>query len=127
MGGNAGTQTLTVFVRGLAFDEVDWRSGLRPMIKEFLVGLANGGANGLLTFLVVWLWTGDWKLGTILFCAMVFNMMIAGVAGSLVPLALKELGFDPAISSSIFVTTFTDVGGFFAFLGLATLALRFLA
>lgn len=125
MGGNAGTQTLTVFVRGLAFGEVDWRTGAGPVFKELLVGLSSGAANGVIACLVAGFWTGDWKLGAILFCAMIFNMMIAGVAGGLVPLALKELGFDPAISSSIFVTTFTDVGGFFAFLGLATLALRF--
>ena len=125
MGGNAGTQTLTVFVRGLALGEIEWRTGMRPVVKELLVGLGTGVANGLLTFAVVSLWTGDWRLGTVLFFAMVFNMMIAGVAGGLVPLALKELGFDPAISSSIFVTTFTDVAGFFAFLGLATLVLRY--
>lgn len=125
MGGNAGTQTLTVFVRGLAFGEIEWRSGLRPVLKELTVGFANGLANGALTCLVVSLWTGDWKLGTILLFAMMFNMMIAGVAGGVVPLALKELGFDPAISSSIFVTTFTDVAGFFAFLGLATLVLQY--
>lgn len=126
MGGNAGTQTLTVFVRGLAFGDVDWRTGARPVMKELLVGLSNGAVNGVIAGLVVGLWTGDWRLGAILFSAMMFNMMIAGVAGGLVPLALKELGFDPAISSSIFVTTFTDVGGFFAFLGLATLALKYL-
>jgi magnesium transporter len=125
MGGNAGTQTLTVFVRGLAFGDVDWRGGMGPVMKELLVGLCNGAVNGVIACLVVGLWTGDWRLGIILFCAMIFNMMIAGVAGGVVPLALKELGFDPAISSSIFVTTFTDVGGFFAFLGLATLALRY--
>jgi magnesium transporter len=125
MGGNAGTQTLTVFVRGLALGEVDWSTGSKPVIKELFVGLANGTANGILTALIVWFWVGDWKLATILLCAMMFNMMIAGTAGGLVPLALKELGFDPAISSSIFVTTFTDVGGFFAFLGLATLFLHY--
>ncbi len=125
MGGNAGTQTLTVFVRGLALGEVDWRSGWRPIWKELLVGFGNGVANGLLTTLIVGLWTGDWVLAGILLIAMTFNLVIAGVAGGLVPLALKELDFDPAISSSIFVTTFTDVGGFFSFLGLATIALHY--
>ena len=80
---------------------------------------ANGAANGLLTTLIVGWWTGDWVLATILFCAMVFNLVIAGIAGGLVPLALERLGFDPAVASSIFVTTFTDVCGFLLLLGLA--------
>jgi magnesium transporter len=127
MGGNAGTQTLTVFVRGLAFGEVEWKNGMWAVRKELLVGLANGTAMGLLTASIVGFWTWDIRLAVIIFCAMVINMMIAGVAGGLVPLALKEFGFDPAISSSIFVTTATDVAGFFTFLGLATLALRYFA
>ena len=124
MGGNAGTQTLTVFVRGLALGEVDWRTGIRPVIKECLVGLANGAAIGLLTVLIVGFWTGQWSLAGILFCAMVVNLFVAGLAGGLVPLILEKYGFDPAIASSIFVTTFTDVCGFFTFLGLATLVLH---
>ena len=87
--------------------------------------LGNGAANGLLTTAVVGIWTGDWALASILFFAMIFNLVIAGIAGGLVPLALERLGFDPAIASSIFVTTFTDVGGFFSFLGLATVAMRY--
>ena len=125
MGGNAGTQTLTVFVRGLALGEVEWATGFRAIWKEVLVGFGNGAANGLLTALVVGWWTHDWILAWILLAAMIFNLVIAGAAGGLVPLALQRLGFDPAIASSIFVTTFTDVGGFFSFLGLATLALRY--
>jgi len=125
MGGNAGTQTLTVFVRGLALGEVEWSSGFGPIIKELLVGFGNGVANGLLTMLIVGFWTGDWVLASILFLAMIFNLVIAGVAGGIVPLGLEKLGFDPAVSSSIFVTTFTDVGGFFSFLGLASVALRY--
>jgi magnesium transporter len=126
MGGNAGTQTLTVFVRGLALGEVEWASGFRAIRKEMLVGFANGLANGVLTTLVVGLWTGDWVIATILLIAMTANLVIAGISGGLVPLALERFGFDPAIASSIFVTTFTDVGGFFSFLGLATLAIRYL-
>jgi len=125
MGGNAGTQTLTVFVRGLALGEVDWATGFRPIWKEMLVGFANGAANGLLTTLVVGFWTGDWILASVLLLAMVFNLVIAGFAGGLVPLLLEKLNFDPAIASSIFVTTFTDVGGFFSFLGLATVAMHY--
>jgi magnesium transporter len=125
MGGNAGTQTLTVFVRALALGEVDWRSGLRPIWKELLVGLANGVCIGAITAAIVGLWTGQWVLAGILLVAMTLNLIIAGVAGGFVPLILERFGFDPAVASSIFVTTCTDVGGFFSFLGLATIALRF--
>lgn len=124
MGGNAGTQTLTVFVRALALGEIDWAAGLKAIWKETLVGFLNGAANGFLTFLIVGLWTGEWILATILFAAMCVNLVIAGVSGGLVPLFLERRGFDPAVASSIFVTTCTDVGGFFSFLGLATLAMR---
>jgi magnesium transporter len=124
MGGNAGTQTLTVFVRALALGEIDWRTGMRPIWKELLVGLANGAAIGVICGLTVGLWTGQWILAGILFAAMCVNLVIAGVAGGLVPLLLERFGFDPAVASSIFVTTCTDVGGFFSFLGLATLAMR---
>lgn len=125
MGGNAGTQTLTVFVRALALGEIDWRTGGRPIYKELLVGLANGVAIGLMTAAIVGFWTGDWILAVILLSAMCINLVIAGVAGGMVPLLLERLGFDPAVASSIFVTTFTDVGGFLSFLGLATLAMRY--
>lgn len=125
MGGNAGTQTLTVFVRALALGELDWRSGLKPVWKEMLVGFANGAAIGALTGTIVGVWTGDWVLAAILFIAMCVNLVIAGVAGGVVPLMLERFGFDPAVASSIFVTTCTDVGGFFSFLGLATLAVSF--
>lgn len=126
MGGNAGTQTLTVFVRGLALGEVEWKTKWRAVSKELMVGFANGASVGLIASVIVGLWTGEWILAGILLGAMICNMIVAGVAGGLVPLALKEFGFDPAISSSIFVTTFTDVAGFFTFLGLATLALPYL-
>jgi magnesium transporter len=125
MGGNAGTQTLTVFVRGLALGEIDWQSGMKPIWKELLVGFANGAAIGVLTAMIVGFWTHDLVLGVILFTAMCINLVIAGVAGGLVPLLLERYGFDPAVASSIFVTTCTDVGGFFSFLGLATLALMY--
>jgi magnesium transporter len=126
MGGNAGTQTLTVFVRALALGEVDWRTGLRPIRKELLVGFGNGVAIGAITASIVGVWTGQWILAGILFAAMCLNLIIAGLAGGIVPLLLERFGFDPAVASSIFVTTFTDTGGFFIFLGLATLAMRFL-
>jgi magnesium transporter len=124
MGGNAGTQTLTVFVRGLALGEIDWENGVRAIWKELLVGIANGIAIGAITGLIVGFWTEQWVLAGILLLAMCGNLVIAGVAGGLVPLALERFGFDPAVASSIFVTTFTDTGGFFLFLGMATFALR---
>ena len=125
MGGNAGTQTLTVFVRALALGEVEWKSGKHAIAKQTLVGLANGAAIGTVAMLVVGTWTGDWTVAVILFAAMIFNMVVAGFAGGMVPLLLERAGLDPAVASSIFVTTFTDVAGFFSFLGLAALALRF--
>lgn len=125
LGGNAGTQTLTVFVRALALGEIDSRSSLRPIWKEMLVGFGNGAAIGAITGVIVGLWTGQWVLAGILLAAMCLNLIIAGLAGGLVPLLLERLGFDPAVSSSIFVTMFTDTGGFFLFLGMATLAMRF--
>lgn len=125
MGGNAGTQTLTVFVRALAVGEIDWRSGVRAIWKELLVGLGNGIAIGAMTATIVGFWTGQWVLAGILLLAMCGNLVIAGVAGGLVPLVLERFGFDPAVASSIFVTTFTDTGGFFLFLGMANLAMRF--
>ena len=126
MGGNAGTQTLTVFVRGLPLGEIEWKTRWWAIAKESLVGLANGASFGIIAALIVGFWTQQWTLAAILLTAMICNMIVAGVAGGLVPLALKEFGFDPAISSPIFVTTFTDVAGFFTFLGLATLALRYI-
>jgi magnesium transporter len=124
MGGNAGTQTLTVFVRALALGEVEWRTGLRAVGRELLVGFGNGVAIGALTATIVGVWTSDWVLAGILLTAMCLNLVIAGLAGGLVPLILDRMGFDPAVSSSIFVTMFTDTGGFFLFLGLATLAMQ---
>jgi magnesium transporter len=124
MGGNAGTQTLTMFVRGIALGELDWHSGWKPIWKEMLVGLLNGAAIGVIAGLIVGVTTGEWLLAAILLIAMLANLVIAGLAGGVVPLLLERLGFDPAVASSIFVTTCTDVGGFFWFLGLATLAMR---
>ena len=120
MGGNAGTQTLTVFVRALAIGEIEPGTHIKPILKELMIGVSNGLANGALTAIVVGLWTRDWRIAVIIQVAMLVNMIVAGVAGAMVPLTLKRMGFDPAVSSSIFVTMFTDVAGFFAFLGLAT-------
>ncbi len=96
------------------------------LFKEGLVGLGNGFVNGLAGGAVVGLVSGDWILGLILAAAMVINMFVAATAGTLIPLGLRAMKVDPALASSVFITTLTDVFGFFSFLGLATLFLRFL-
>ncbi|MBI4445933.1 MAG: magnesium transporter [Acidobacteria bacterium] len=126
MGGNCGTQTLTVMVRGLALGEVSWENTKATILKEILVGTANGLITGLIAGLVAFLWKGNYLLGVVLSTAMIINMFVAGLMGSLIPLALKKLNIDPAIASGIFLTTFTDVVGFLSFLGLAHLLLQYL-
>lgn len=123
MGGNAGTQTLTVAVRALAMKELTATNAMRVVGKEFLVGGINGILFALLTGLVAWLWFGNQALGLVIGMAMIVNMIVAGLAGTAIPLALDRAGADPAIASSVFLTTITDVVGFFVFLGLAALVL----
>ena len=123
MGGNAGTQTLTITVRALATKELTGYNAFRTFRKEFAVGLVNGVIFALLAGLVVVLWFNQlddrYLLGGIIAGAMVINMVVAGIAGVVLPLALDRMGIDPAVASGVFVTTVTDVIGFFAFLGLA--------
>ena len=124
MGGNAGTQTITVIVRGLALGELEFGTAKKALIKEVYLGLANGIATGIMAALVSYWWNGNYMLGVVICLAMIINLMIAGLTGTLIPLLLKWVRVDPALASSVFVTTFTDVGGFFSFLGLATLFMR---
>jgi len=126
MGGNAGTQTMAVIVRALALGEVSFRDSRRVILKEICVGFANGAINGILMAAIAVLWYGNLWLGLIMFLAMIANLMLAGFFGAVFPLGLKALRCDPALASTIFITTATDVGGFFVFLGLATLFLRHL-
>jgi magnesium transporter len=126
MGGNAGTQTLAVIVRGLALGELTWSNARQALFKEGLVGLGNGLATGLVGLAVAWAISGSWVLGAILMAAMLINMLVAAVAGTLVPLGLRALRIDPALASSVFITTLTDMSGFLSFLGLATLFRPFL-
>ncbi len=126
MGGNAGAQSLTVIVRGLALGEVSIRGSWRALLKETCVGMLNGMACGAIMGTLAGLWFKNVWVGLIMFTAMMINLVIAGLFGALVPLVLKTLRLDPALGSSIFVTTATDVGGFFVFLGLATLLMRHL-
>ena len=126
MGGNAATQTLTVIVRGIALGELTWSNSRKALFKEATVGLGNGVACGVIGGLIVWFFTHDLMLGGILAAAMVINMFVASTAGTLIPLGLRAMKVDPALASSVFITTLTDVFGFFSFLGLASLFLRFL-
>ena len=124
MGGNAGTQTLTITVRALATKELTAYNAFRTFRKEFAVGLLNGVVFAVLAGLVVVLWFNQlddrFLLGGIIAGAMIINMVVAGVSGVLLPLALDRFGVDPAVASGVFVTTVTDVVGFLAFLGLAS-------
>lgn len=126
MGGNCGTQTLTVIVRGLALGEVSWETSKATILKEIMVGTVNGVATGILAGVVAYLWKGNFTLGLVLGGALIINMFVAGMMGTLIPLFLKKINVDPAIASGIFLTTFTDVVGFLSFLGLATLLLQYL-
>jgi magnesium transporter len=120
VGGNAGSQSLTVVVRGLALGELEFASRWKAILKEVSVGFCTGSINGLIMALIAYLWYGNLWLSLILFVAMIANMLLAGLFGAVVPLLLKWADKDPALGSHILVTTVTDVGGFFIFLGLAT-------
>jgi len=121
MGGNAGTQTMTVAVRALATKDLTAVNMLRVIGRELAVGLINGLVFALLLAGAVLLWLGPTQLGVIIAVAMIVNMFMAALSGILVPVVLEKIGIDPAVASSVFVTTVTDVVGFFAFLGLASI------
>ncbi|MCL7464971.1 magnesium transporter [Phaeovulum sp. NW3] len=123
MGGNAGTQTLTVAVRALATKSLTESNVWRVVRREAVVGLLNGAAFAVVMGLVAMVWFGEPHLGLVIAAAMVINLLVAALAGILVPLTLERLGADPALASGTFVTTVTDVVGFFAFLGLAAAVL----
>ena len=120
-GGNTGAQTLAVVIRALALGEIEKGVAKRVIAKEACLGVINGIAVGIVTAGVTYLWQGNPYFGLVIGLAMVANMAIASVSGAVIPLAMRALGWDPAQSSSIILTTVTDVMGFFAFLGLATL------
>lgn len=126
MGGNAGTQTLSIVIRGIALGEVDLREDWKYVFNELSLGLINGASTGLITGLVLYIKYNNLFLGLIIFAAMIGNLIIAGFFGFMIPLILKKFNLDPAVSSSIFLTTATDVGGFFIFLGLAKIFLPYL-
>jgi magnesium transporter len=121
MGGNAGTQTMTVAVRALATRELTAINALKVVWRESAVGLINGFLFAVIVGAFAFWWFGSGELGLVIGAAMVINLIAAALSGILIPLALDRMEIDPAIASGVFVTTVTDVVGFFAFLGLAAL------
>jgi len=119
LGGNAGTQAMTVTVRALATRDLETIQSLRFVRREMLVGLANGAIFAIIVGIVAGLVFTNPELGGVIAAAMVANMFVAGLAGVLIPMTLDRAGADPAVASSVFVTAITDILGFFAFLGLA--------
>lgn len=121
MGGNAGTQTMTVAVRSIATRELVLINAMRMITRETLVGFLNGIIFAVIMGAVAYVWFGMPQLGLVIAVAMVVNMLVAGLSGIVIPLVLDQFEVDPAVASSVFVTTVTDVVGFFAFLGLAAI------
>lgn len=124
LGGNAGNQTLTIVVRSLALGEINDKEWKQLLSKEVCTGCTTGFAIGALAGLASWLWIGKPILGLVVFLALLLNMIAAALAGVLVPFGLRSMKIDPALASSIMVTTATDLIGFFLFLSLATLAIN---
>ena len=123
MGGNAGTQTLTVTVRALASRDINSSNAVRHLNKELVVAVLNGAVFACIVASVSWLWFENFGLAVVIFFAMIINMFAAGLSGIIIPLGLHKIGADPALAATVFVTTVTDVLGFFAFLGLAAVFL----
>ena len=123
MGGNAGTQTVTVAVRALATRQLNYSNLQKFVLKETWVGMINGFLFAFLSILLAYFWFGDKQIAIIMGLAMIANLLFAGVLGTLIPLTLEKFKIDPAISSSVFLTTATDVIGIFTFLGLSALVI----
>ena len=123
MGGNAGTQTLTVAVRAIAMRQLSPNTVRGFVAREFSVGLLNGVIFAATCGMISWLWFGNSEIALVMAAAMVFNLVVAGLSGALIPLGLEKFGVDPAVASSVFITTVTDVVGFLSFLGLAAMFL----
>ena len=126
IGGNAGSQTLTLIVRGMALGEVTFENSRKALYKQIIVGTINGLAVGVVIGIIAYLWKGMPVLGVILGLAMIINVFVGTLIGTLIPLSLKWMKADPALGSHIFVTAFTDAFGFLSFLGLATIFLKLL-
>ena len=118
MGGNAGMQTLAVTIRTIATNQLTKNNFTQNVLKEFFIGILNGVIFAIISAVVVQFWFNDINLSLIISISMVLNMIVAGLFGILVPITLKKFNIDPAIASSVFVTTITDVIGFLSFLGI---------
>lgn len=123
MGGNAATQTLGVVIRGMALGELHELNTARTIASQIAAGTLNGLANGPIMAVIAYLWTRNLALAAVILVAMTANLFIAGFGGAVVPVIMKALRIDPALASIVFVTTLTDVCGFFVFLGLASVFL----
>ena len=121
MGGNAGMQTLAVTIRAIATKEISSSNLTKIITKEFVIGILNGIIFAIITSLIVQFWFGEIKLSLLIAISMILNMIVAGLFGILVPISLKKFNIDPALASSVFVTTITDVIGFLSFLGIGAL------
>ena len=126
MGGNAGSQTLTLIIRGIAIGEISYENQADILKKEIAIGIINGLCIGLVVGVLGYFWVGSLSFGFVIGTAMLLNLIVATISGYLVPVLLKKVGIDPALASAVFVTTVTDVLGFFFFLGLATIMLQYL-
>ena len=120
-GGNAGIQTITIVVRSLALDEIEPSDANRILRKEIALGVIRGVLFGLIVGVAAFVWKGEWVWGLVVGMAMLLNMLVAGLLGTLIPLGMKTFRLDPAIASGVFLTTFTDILGFLFLLGLGTL------
>jgi len=120
-GGNAGIQTITIVVRGIAVGEIEMRDARTILWKEISIGVVKGLAIGVVVGLIAWAWQGGWAWGVVVGAALIGNMIVAGAVGALVPLGLRSAKLDPAVASGIFLTMITDAVGFLFLLGLATL------
>jgi len=123
LGGNTATQSLAIIVRAIALGEIEFRHAWKTVLKESAIGLIDGIAVGLVVGVGVYLWTDNYIIGIVLCLALIVNMFVAAIAGTLVPLFLKAIGQDPALASSVVVTAITDSVGFAVFLGMAAYAL----
>ena len=124
--GNTGAQALAVTMRGLALKEVNTTQWLKLAVKEAAVGAINGSAIAFVCAVAVIIWSQSLGLAAIIAISMIISMTIASVSGTIIPIILRRFGLDPAQSSSIILTTVTDIMGFMSFLGLATLLMRFI-
>ena len=123
IGGNSGNQTITMIVRAMALDQLSTGNTTRLLRKELSVALINGVIWGSVVGLVAWLLYDSWSLGVVMTSAMTLNLLLAALMGVVIPMTMVRLGRDPALGSSVLITAMTDSGGFFIFLGLATVFL----